>query len=103
MSRRVTVRKPRFERQAWSPPWAAQPAHAADRLPRRVRSLLALASRRSAEYTCRQSCPANAVAVRLSLLARCGSWRNMPAADARAVGPPAQVVEAQQWTMANVV
>ena len=78
--------KPRFERSAPCPPWAAQPAHAADRLPRRVRSLLALASRRSAEYTCRQSCLANDVAVRLSRLGYLGSGRKTPAADARAVG-----------------
>ena len=42
MSRRITVRKPRFERSAPSPPWAVQPAHAADHLPRRGRSILAL-------------------------------------------------------------
>ena len=42
LSHRVGVRKPRFERQARSQRWAAQPAHAADHLPRRGRSILAL-------------------------------------------------------------
>jgi len=65
---------------------AAQPAHAADRLPRRVLRSLALALCLLAEYTCRYVCPANAVAVRLSCLACRGSWHNTPAADAPAVG-----------------
>ena len=82
-SRHVGMRKPRFERQAWSPPWAAQPAHAADRLPRRVRSSLALVSRFLAEEACLPSYPASGVAVRLSLLACCVAGRNTPAADAR--------------------
>ena len=85
-SRHVTMRKPRFERQAWSPPWAAQPAHAADHLPRRVRKDLALASRLLEVYTCRQSCPARSVAVWQSLFARCVVGRKTAAADARPLG-----------------
>ena len=42
------------------------------------------------EYTCRQSCPANDVAVRVSLLGCRVIGRNTPAADARAVGRPAE-------------
>ena len=85
-SHHVAVRKPRFERQVWSPPWAAQPAHAADRLPRRVLRCVALASCLWVEYTCRWVSPANGVAVRLSCLACRLIGRNTPAADARAVG-----------------
>jgi len=65
---------------------SAQPAHAADRLPRRGLKGLALAACRRGEYTCRQSRPANDVAVRLSPVACCVVGRNTPVADARAVG-----------------
>ena len=65
---------------------AAQPAHAADRLPRRVPSILALASRLLGEYTCHQSRPANTVAVRLSHITHSSSGCKTPAADAHAVG-----------------
>jgi len=63
--------------------WAAQPAHAADRLPRRVPSILALVSRLLVKYTCRQSHPANEVAVRLLPLACRVAGRKTSAADAR--------------------
>ena len=49
-------------------------------------SALALAACRRGEYTCRQSRPANGVAVRLSSLACRVIGRNTAAADARAVG-----------------
>ena len=69
-----------------------RPTSACNRPPtaRRVRKGLALAARLWGEYTCRQSRPANSVAVWLSPLACVGSGRNTPAADARAVGRPAE-------------
>ena len=84
-SHHVAVRKPRFERQAWSPPWAAQPAHAADRLPRRVLRCRALVAHLWAGYTCRGVCPACRGRVRLSPLACVGVSASRRTADARAV------------------
>jgi len=81
---------------AWS--CAAQPAHAADRLPRRVPSISALVLRLWAEYTCRQSCPASGVAVKLSLLGCRVVGRKTPAADAPAVG---RQTEARFLTILN--
>ena len=65
---------------------AAQPAHAADRLPRRIPSILALAARLLVEYTCCQSRLANGVAVRLSPLGGSVVGCKSAAADAQAVG-----------------